>query len=125
MPTAPMSAAIDGCVMASCSHTADRISSPIVRAFGNDRFADAAHIRRMANHLKAWREHRKLTQEELADKAGTSKSVISDLENEKRGLSSKWLRRLAPILGTAPGHLLDHDPSETNADILDIWAGID
>ena len=79
----------------------------------------------MANYLRAWRDHRELTQEALADRVGTSKSVISDLENEKRGLSPKWLRKLAPVLGTTPGHLLDHDPSETNADILDIWAGID
>lgn len=79
----------------------------------------------MANHLKAWRVHRKLTQDQLAEKVGTSKSVISDLENEKRQLSPKWLRRLAPVLNTTAGHLLDHDPSETNAEILDIWAGID
>lgn len=66
-----------------------------------------------------------MTQEELAAKVGTSKSVISDLENEKRGLSSKWLRRLSPVLNTTAGHLLDHDPESLPTDIIDIWSRID
>lgn len=65
-----------------------------------------------------------MTQEELAAAVGTSKSVISDLENAKRGLSSKWLRKLAPVFGTTPGHLLDHDPEAVGGEILDIWTHI-
>ena len=38
------------------------------------------------------------------------------------GLSDKWLRKLAPVLGTRPGHLLDVDPHDVNTDILEIWA---
>lgn len=76
------------------------------------------------NHLRAWREFRKLTQEQLAEKVGTDKGVISLLESGSRGLSDKWLYRLAPILGTTPGQLLDHDPNELPTDIIDIWARI-
>lgn len=76
------------------------------------------------NHLKAWREFRRMTQEELAESVGTSKSVISDLENAKRALSPKWLRRLAPVLKTNAGHILDHDPNDLDNDILDIWSDI-
>lgn len=76
------------------------------------------------NHLRAWREFRKMTQEQLAEKAGTDKGVISLLEGGHRGLSDKWLRRLAPILGTQPGHLLDHDPADLDNDIIDIWTRI-
>lgn len=74
------------------------------------------------NYLKAWREFRGLTQEELAERASTTKSVISLLEAEKRPLSSKWLRKFAEILETQPGHILDHDPNEMSADIHDIWS---
>ena len=77
------------------------------------------------NYLRAWREHRKLSQDELAEKVGTTKSVISLLENEKRPLSSKWLRKLAEALDTQPGYILDYDPNSISADIFDIWSRID
>lgn len=77
------------------------------------------------NHLRAWREYRKLTQAELAEKVGTNQNMIAYLESGDRALSAKWLRRLAPHLKTTPGHLLDHDPSEMSADILDIWSAAD
>jgi transcriptional regulator with XRE-family HTH domain len=73
------------------------------------------------NFLQQWREFRKLSQEALADKVGTTKSVISLLENEKRPLSSKWLRKLAEALDTTPGRILDIDPNETGAEILQLW----
>jgi len=80
---------------------------------------------RSTNYLKAWREFRKLTQEELAEKVDTTGSVISMLESGNRGLSDKWLRRLAPALDTTPGYLLDHDPNNLPTDIIDIWNHID
>ena len=77
------------------------------------------------NYLRQWREYREMTQEELADIVGTSANMISYLEAGERGLSAKWLRRLAPALKTTPGHLLEHDPNDMPTDILDIWAAID
>jgi transcriptional regulator with XRE-family HTH domain len=74
------------------------------------------------NYLRQWREFRKMSQDDLAEKAETTKSVISLLENEKRPLSSKWLRRFAVILETQPGHILDVDPNEIDNNIIDIWA---
>lgn len=77
------------------------------------------------NYLRQWREHRGLTQAELANRVDTSTNMIQYLENGQRGLSAKWLRRLADALDTTPGHLLEHDPLEMPADILDIWSHID
>lgn len=77
------------------------------------------------NHLRAWRKFNKMTQQELADAVGTAKSVISDLERGVVQLNDKWLRRLAPVLKTQPGHLLDYDPDELDNDIIDIWSRID
>ena len=76
------------------------------------------------NFLRQWREHRGMTQLELANAVDTVPNMIQYLENGSRGLSAKWLRRLADALDTTPGHLLDHDPSELPADILDIWSHI-
>ena len=65
-----------------------------------------------------------MTQAKLAEAVGTTGAVISLLESGDRGLSDKWLRQLAPVLGTRPGHLLEVDPADVSTDILDIWAGI-
>ncbi|MEO8811606.1 MAG: helix-turn-helix transcriptional regulator [Caulobacteraceae bacterium] len=79
---------------------------------------------RERNFLRAWREHRHLTQAALAEAVGTTGAVISLLESGERGLSDKWLRRLAPVLATRPGHLLELDPADVSNEILDIWAEI-
>jgi transcriptional regulator with XRE-family HTH domain len=76
------------------------------------------------NHLKAWREFRGMTQGALAEAVGTNGSVISLLESGERRLSDKWLRKLAPALGTTPGYLLDHHPETLPGDLLEIWAAI-
>jgi len=76
------------------------------------------------NHLRAWRELRGMTQAQLAESVGTTGAVISLLESGARGLSDKWLRRLAPVLGTKPGHLLETDPADVDTDVMEIWADI-
>jgi transcriptional regulator with XRE-family HTH domain len=76
------------------------------------------------NYLKAWREFRGLTQEQLAEKIDTTGGVVSMLESGDRKLSPKWLRRLAPALNTSAGFILDHDPHELPTDVLEIWADI-
>ena len=58
------------------------------------------------NHLSAWRRHRQLSQEQLADAVGTSTATISRLEAGQRGLSQKWLERLSPALRCEPPQLL-------------------
>ena len=78
------------------------------------------------NHLRAWRRFRKLTQQQLADaiEPPTSKSVIAAIESGERGLSDKWLRKLAPALGTTPGFLLDHAPDQIDTSFLDVMRDI-
>jgi hypothetical protein len=75
------------------------------------------------NHLRAWMRFRGVKGVELAEALGgnVTPGMVSDLANSKRALSAKWLRRIAPILDTTPGMLLDHDPYELDADIIDIW----
>ena len=94
----------------------------------NDRSSALTYIRFVAekppHFLREWREFRHMTQEELADAVGTSKSVVSDMERGKLQLSPKWLRKFAPVLQTQPGHILDHDPADLDNDIIDIWAHI-
>lgn len=73
------------------------------------------------NYLRDWRERRKMTQAELAEAVGTNANMIGYLEAGERGLSAKWLRRLAPPLKITPGWLLDVDPSDVSDDMIDAW----
>ncbi|MCB0021907.1 MAG: helix-turn-helix transcriptional regulator [Caldilinea sp.] len=50
------------------------------------------------NPLRVWREHRHLTQQELADRAGISKPYLSQLEAGKRTGTTDVLARLAETL---------------------------
>lgn len=74
------------------------------------------------NFLRAWRTFRRMTQAQLAEAVGTNANMIQYLESGERGLSAKWLRRLAPALDTTPGMILDHDPHDLDSDIIEIWA---
>lgn len=65
-----------------------------------------------------------MTQQELADALETTKSVVSDLERGVVQLNDKWLRRLAPILQTTPGHILDYEPDDIDNDVQEIFSGI-
>lgn len=74
------------------------------------------------NNLRAWRLHKKLSQEALAARVEpkTTANMIQYLESGERGLSLKWLRRLADAMGTTPGHLADHLPDQ--AEVLSFWS---
>lgn len=119
----------DGLVMPALSQIVTCGATPNFHNLCGATFVTECDIGRMEtdknggpNYLRAWREHRKLTQEKLAELVGTNANMIQYLETGERGLSAKWLRRLAPALDTTPGMLLEHDPSELDADVLDIWA---
>lgn len=130
MPTASLSFEGCGLSMPGLSHTVNSNASPIFHSLAKAVTGALAHTVDMdknngPNFLQAWREHREMTQEQLAEKVGTTASMISMLEAGERGLSAKWLRRLAPALDTTPGHLLDSDPHVMDSDIIDIWMRAD
>lgn len=60
----------------------------------------------MSNQIARLRLARRLTQQQLADFAGTSQPQIKRLEKGQRKLTKEWAERLAPYLGTTPEALL-------------------
>lgn len=74
-----------------------------------------------ANHLRAWRESRGLTQAQLAEKIDTTDNVISMLESGDRQLTPKWLSKLAPVLDTRAGFLLEFAPEDTLLSLLNAF----
>ncbi len=57
--------------------------------------------------VRAWREHRRLSQAQLARRAGLSKAYLSQIENGKRHGSTATMRRLADALGVPVGVLIE------------------
>lgn len=58
------------------------------------------------DRIKEIREARGMTQDQLADKAGISKGFLSDVENDKRNISSENLLKVANVLGASVDYLL-------------------
>ena len=114
------------------SQIANAIASPDIRksdnyptgAWSQNVGMDESDKNGGPNHLRAWMEFRKVKGVELAERLGgnVTPGMVSDLVNSNRALSAKWLRRIAPLLDTTPGMLLDHDPRELDSDIVDFWS---
>lgn len=68
------------------------------------------------NHIGAWRAVAGLTAEDVASELGIALDVYLQLEAGIIDLSTKWMRRLAPIFGTQPGMLMQ-DPSAATQDL--------
>lgn len=64
----------------------------------------------MANRLREWRKHAKLTEERAAEGIGASgASTISQLETGQRVLTLDYARKLAAVYGCTPRDLLGEE----------------
>lgn len=77
------------------------------------------HQRRRTFFLE-WRKHRKLTQDQLAERIGTTKTRVSMKENGEEPYDQGYLEALADALQTDPSSLLMRDPSNPEA-MWTIW----
>jgi transcriptional regulator with XRE-family HTH domain len=60
----------------------------------------------VGDRIREIREAKKLTQDQLAEKAGISKGFLSEIENDKRNVSSEYLLRIANSLCASVDYLL-------------------
>lgn len=71
--------------------------------------------------MRALRERRGFTLEELAARSGVSKGFLSEVENAKRSLSAEYLLRVANALGASVDYLLrgeTHAPTDRQQVII-------
>ena len=61
----------------------------------------------VGERIREIREKRGMTQENLAEAAGLSKSFLSEVENDRSNISSQLLLRIANELGASMDYLLD------------------
>lgn len=58
------------------------------------------------NRLKAFREEKGMSQEELSEKTGLSRTTISKIENnEEAVVSTKTIAKLAEVFDVAPSEI--------------------
>jgi transcriptional regulator with XRE-family HTH domain len=75
-------------------------------------------------HLRAWRTHRGLSVEALAERAGVSPGLISQIENGHSAGSPDSLEKLAKALNCEVGELLDIAPSNGGS-MFRVWIADD
>jgi phage repressor protein C with HTH and peptisase S24 domain len=79
------------------------------------------------NYVSAWRKHRGLSQDEVAEAIGTTKSMYGKLERGERTLDTDWLEKMGrafkcepyQIIAAAPG---EHPASGNGATLDDLAA---
>ena len=64
------------------------------------------------DRIKEIRERKNLTQDQLAIKAHLSKGFLSDVENNKKNISSQLLLKIANALGASVDYLLTGETKE-------------
>lgn len=69
----------------------------------------------VGDRIREIREARRMTQDQLAEQSGISKGFLSDVENNKRNVSSDNLLRVANVLGASLDYLLRGASSEPAA----------
>ena len=78
---------------------------------GKDREAEAAFLRRLGMRVRLLRSVRELTQDELTQATGMSRSFVSLIEKVSHGVDVVRLLRLAHALDVSLVELLDLVPS--------------
>lgn len=71
-------------------------------------------------YLREWRVSLHLTVEQLADRAGVSPGLISQIENGVSGGSGESLGKIAAALGIEVGMLFDVKPTDGGG-LISIW----
>ena len=87
-------------------HAYDAAKARIER--GEDELLPASIILRRLDGespVKVWREHRGLTQEQLATAAGVSRALVAAIETGRKEGSTSSLKKLAAALGCELGNL--------------------
>lgn len=72
------------------------------------------------HHIKEWRRHRGLTQDQLAERIGIDRAYLSKIESGKRRYDQPFLEAAAEILRCEPADLIVRDPTDPDG-IWSVW----
>ena len=72
----------------------------------------------LGQKIREYRLKRGMTQEELAEKLFSSKTTISEYENNKIDIKISILREIAKVLGTPLPHLLSEEDDDIDDEVM-------
>lgn len=75
---------------------------------------------RQPHYIKEWRKFRGLTQEQLADRIGITKSYVTKIEKGSRRYDQPFLEAAATVLRCEPADLIVRDPTDPEG-IWSVW----
>jgi transcriptional regulator with XRE-family HTH domain len=78
---------------------------------------------RQPTFLREWREHRQLTQEQLAERIGISQPTLGRIERGKVPYNQDFLEAAAEALATDAASLIMRNPLQEDA-IWSVWEGL-
>lgn len=78
------------------------------------------HMAKKPHHIREWRKHRGLTQEQLAERIGITRSYLTKIERGDRRYDQPFLEAAADALRCEPADLIMRDPSQP-VSIWTIW----
>lgn len=73
-----------------------------------------------AHYIREWRKYRGLTQEQLAERIGITKSYVTKIETGARRYDQPFLEAAAEVLRVAPADLIMRDPSDPEG-LWSLW----
>lgn len=79
-------------------------------------------MRGYGEKIRTFRNAKKWSQEDLADKLGVTKSYISKIENEKTPISLETLGKIADFLEVDPKDLIDNTKIEATGEVKESGA---
>ena len=71
--------------------------------------------------IKQYRKNRRLTQKQLADKVGISRSYLSEIENGKWDIGLDLLIKISKVLKVAPSKLIKYKMKTWVLVLLVMW----
>ena len=78
-------------------HIDEEKDDSLVDLFDTDFYRETKKEMTPGTYLRIYRENHKMTQEELGNKIGVSKSFICDIEHDRRAISKETAKKLAAI----------------------------
>jgi DNA-binding XRE family transcriptional regulator len=93
-------------------------NAPVWLSLYNGDMPKTPRPRKIRWFIAEWREYRKLSQEQVADRLNSNKGQISKLETGKQRMNDSWIEGFAKVFGIAPGRLLSPPDAPTADDLL-------
>lgn len=74
----------------------------------------------LRHYIREWRDHRGLTQEQMAERIGMSRAYLSMIESGKRRYDQPFLEAAAEVLRCQPADLIMRNPTDPDG-LWSIW----